>query len=71
MTSGCGPGAEPDPNELDAEMKATLDNLKKGWGTVTIKLAWSIADDGTLTTKVVGAPPPSAKPSGVGTHPLF
>jgi hypothetical protein len=71
MTSGCGPGFEPAPNELDAETKEAIDNLKKGWGTVTIKLAWSIADDGTLTIKVVEAPPSSAKPSGVGTHTLF
>jgi hypothetical protein len=69
--AGCGPGYEPRPDELDAATKESIDNLKQSWGTVTIKLAWSIAGDGTLTIKVVAAPPSSEKPSSVGTHPLF
>lgn len=70
-TAGCGPGAEPDPKDTDKALLEALEDLKPNWGTVTIKLAWSIADDGKLSVKVAEAPPSSPKPSGVGTHPLF
>lgn len=67
--SGCGPGVEPEPSELDDAMRALLAERKAGWSTTASALGWSIAPDGKLVVRALGDA--SASPGPVGEHPLW
>jgi tetratricopeptide (TPR) repeat protein len=71
IEAGCGPGAEPDPDELDEETRAALAELKKGWQKTQARLGWSISPEGeVVVTRTSGDD--SLVPVGViGKHPLF
>ncbi len=70
ISSGCGPGVEPDPADLDDETKATLADLRKGWRTSEAKLSWSVGDDGKLVVKKVSGDAALIRAGLVGSHPL-
>ena len=51
--AGCGLGVEPDPSEIDAEMKAAMAEIKKSASHNEAKTAWTIAADGKVTVRLV------------------
>lgn len=71
VTSGCGPGVEVDPAELDEETRRTLDDLKKGWSSRSATFAWSLQQDGRIAVRLVEGDASLASAGLVGTHPLF
>jgi tetratricopeptide (TPR) repeat protein len=54
VESGCGLGVDPgDVSDLDDETKQLVANLKKAGPHRRTKAAWSLADDGKLTVRIV------------------
>ncbi|MFT3765375.1 MAG: tetratricopeptide repeat protein [Minicystis sp.] len=70
ISSGCGPGVEPDPAELDDDTKAQLAEMQKGWKTQEVKLSWALADDGRLVVKKVSGADSLIRKGLVGVHKL-
>lgn len=67
--SGCGPGVELDPSEMDDATKELLAERSHEWTATSSKLSWSVAADGKLVVRPAGDA--SAPPGPVGEHPLF
>lgn len=51
--SGCGIGVEPEPNEIDADVRAAMAEVKKRASSSRATAAWSIAEDGKVTVRFV------------------
>jgi tetratricopeptide (TPR) repeat protein len=69
-SEGCGPGVEVDPAEIDADLEATLAEMKKGWHTSEAKLSWSLGDDGKVVVKKESGDDALVRAGLVGAHPL-
>ena len=71
IKSGCGPGVEIDPSEIDEETKKQLAEMQKGWSTSSVKLEWTLGEDGKLDVKVKEGDAKLVAKGILGSHPLF
>ncbi|APR76544.1 Hypothetical protein A7982_01891 [Minicystis rosea] len=70
LSSGCGAGVEPDPAELDEDMKKSIAEMAKGWHKSKAKLSWSLSEDGKVVVKQVSGDAGIVRAGIVGEHPL-
>jgi tetratricopeptide (TPR) repeat protein len=72
VDTGCGPGVEPAPHELDDDTRRWMAEIKARTTKVSAETSWSIAPDGSVTVKVLAGSSADAVPrSALGPHPLF
>lgn len=53
MDSGCGPGVEPDPKDMDEETKAAVEEIRKNATQSKAKASYEIEDSGKVKVKLV------------------
>lgn len=71
VESGCGPGVEPEPSEMDDDMKSTIAEIKKNATSSHATTAWNLAPDGTLTVTVRDGKRDLVDPRALNPRPLW
>lgn len=57
VTSGCDVGVEPDPKEMDDDMRATIRDIKKNATHRAAKAEWTIGNDGKVSVSIISGNP--------------
>jgi len=70
-SSSYGIGADPDPAELDDDMKETVERIRKEASSDAAKTAWTIGDDGKVTVKFVSGKRDLIPKAIFDPHPLW
>ena len=68
-SSGCGPGAEVDPN--DVELKAEMAERAQSWSTSSAAVTWSLTDDGAVVVEHVKGDKALVPSGTLGRHRLL
>jgi hypothetical protein len=71
VETGCGPGAEPDPADLDAETRKELEDIKRRAKTSRATTTWSLGTDGVVTVTLRSGDKALVDPTVLKPHVLW
>ena len=67
----CGPGAEPDPSEMNDDLKETIAEIEQRKFKHHTKTSWSVGNDGKVTVRIVEGSRDLVPNSALRTHALW
>ena len=70
-SSGCGPGVEPDPDDVSDDEKELIAQIKASATRVEARTSYVLGDDGKLTVKLESGDAKALPPKALGEFVLF